>query len=310
MSSFFPKRRSMQNGTPMVQGNNQNQHHLFNQNQANFQPSPMPVPMNSTTHPNYVQQPNFSQADSFQQVNHPDFNGRMQNYPINNQNDFQPGSSYSSESISMPNQPYNQVDQRFQPNATNFNPFDNPIQHGTGDFNPMSNQNPSTMPNYSNNPIPNQSFNQYQRNNRTQEAPPKENFIKKLLSKNEEPTFEYDPILGYRKLATKPESASILKKLAEPETLDYILSNTERVLQTAQQIGPLIDQYGPMVKSIPILLSSFTTDNKDSVITKVLKNNKNKKETIIEPEYEPVDSYEEKVPPRKKPSQSGPKLFV
>jgi hypothetical protein len=43
----------------------------------------------------------------------------------------------------------------------------------------------------------------------------------------------------------------ILKTLTDPAALNGILSNTQKVLNTAQQFGPMIQQYGPLVRNIP-----------------------------------------------------------
>jgi hypothetical protein len=45
----------------------------------------------------------------------------------------------------------------------------------------------------------------------------------------------------------------ILQSLTNPETLNGFLNNTQAVLKTAQQLGPMIEQYGPLVRNLPSL---------------------------------------------------------
>ena len=45
----------------------------------------------------------------------------------------------------------------------------------------------------------------------------------------------------------------LLKSLTNPGTINSFLTNTQKVLNTAQQVGPLVNQYGPIVKNIPMM---------------------------------------------------------
>ncbi|MFJ5758042.1 VrrA/YqfQ family protein [Neobacillus sp. NPDC093182] len=60
-----------------------------------------------------------------------------------------------------------------------------------------------------------------------------------------------------RQTATVPNSSrgvgSILQTLSNPESLTGFLNNTQQVLKTAQSIGPMIQQYGPIVKNLPMM---------------------------------------------------------
>jgi hypothetical protein len=49
---------------------------------------------------------------------------------------------------------------------------------------------------------------------------------------------------------------SILQSLTNPASINGFLTNTQKVLNTAQQIGPLVQQvqqYGPIVKNLPAM---------------------------------------------------------
>lgn len=65
---------------------------------------------------------------------------------------------------------------------------------------------------------------------------------------------------GMVRLAGMPTSAraaggsgSILQSLSNPGGLSSILNNTQQVLRTAQSLGPMIQQYGPLVKNLPAM---------------------------------------------------------
>jgi hypothetical protein len=48
-------------------------------------------------------------------------------------------------------------------------------------------------------------------------------------------------------------AGGILKSLTNPDALSGFLNNTQTVLKTAQQLGPVIQQYGPLVRNLPSL---------------------------------------------------------
>ncbi|MDE3839633.1 hypothetical protein C0966_09720 [Bacillus methanolicus] len=46
---------------------------------------------------------------------------------------------------------------------------------------------------------------------------------------------------------------SLLKTLSNPEAINGFLNNTQQVLKAAQSIGPMIQQYGPLVRNLPAM---------------------------------------------------------
>lgn len=46
---------------------------------------------------------------------------------------------------------------------------------------------------------------------------------------------------------------SFLQSLANPTAINGFLSNTQQVLKTAQSIGPMVQQYGPIVRNLPAM---------------------------------------------------------
>ena len=77
-------------------------------------------------------------------------------------------------------------------------------------------------------------------------------FLSKLLGKGKQ--------MGQVSGATRSIGAqqvagggSILKSFTNPSAINGFLTNTQKVLNTAQQVGPMINQYGPLVKNIPVM---------------------------------------------------------
>ena len=62
---------------------------------------------------------------------------------------------------------------------------------------------------------------------------------------------------GFNPLSFGPQQAArgggLLKSLTNPGTINSFLTNTQKVLNTAQQVGPLVNQYGPIVKNLPMM---------------------------------------------------------
>lgn len=62
----------------------------------------------------------------------------------------------------------------------------------------------------------------------------------------------------------------LLKSLTNPDALNGLLNNTQTLLKAAQQFGPVIEQYGPLVRNIPSLwklyrgLKDATSENDEN----------------------------------------------
>jgi YqfQ-like protein len=123
--------------------------------------------------------------------------------------------------------------------------------------------------------------------------------------------------------------ASTIGSLLNPGNITSFLSNTQQVLNAAQQFGPMISQYGPMVKNIPALwklyrgIKDFSADDASSgdstkeeadekdgleaAVEKPLRKKKKKAEKKTESTEGSADHL-----PTKKHSQgsSKPKLYI
>lgn len=55
---------------------------------------------------------------------------------------------------------------------------------------------------------------------------------------------------GGNEPARGASGGGIMKTLTDPTALNGFLTNTQKVLNTAQQFGPMIQQYGPLVRNL------------------------------------------------------------
>lgn len=64
--------------------------------------------------------------------------------------------------------------------------------------------------------------------------------------------------MGLRSSSVGPMGAArggggLLQALSNPTAINGFLTNTQKVLNTASQVGPMIQQYGPLVKNLPAM---------------------------------------------------------
>ncbi|MFL8938931.1 VrrA/YqfQ family protein [Rossellomorea oryzaecorticis] len=134
--------------------------------------------------------------------------------------------------------------------------------------------------------------------------------------------FERSPAAG-------AAGASTIGSLLNPGNITSFLSNTQQVLNAAQQFGPMISQYGPMVKNIPALwklyrgIKDFSADDASSGDGP--KEEADKKDGLKESDEKPLKKKKKKTKkktesaegsadhlPKEKHSQgsSKPKLYI
>ncbi|MEK4825036.1 VrrA/YqfQ family protein [Niallia sp. FSL W8-0951] len=118
----------------------------------------------------------------------------------------------------------------------------------------------------------------------------------------------------------------LLKTLTNPSSINGFLANSQKFLNTASQIGPMINQYGPMVKNIPAIWKMYrglTSSNKETEETEVTEQKTSKeinkkttskpqtKKKIKNPETDHHDlETETESLPEKTTGASKPKLYV
>jgi hypothetical protein len=59
--------------------------------------------------------------------------------------------------------------------------------------------------------------------------------------------------IGSMTRAASSGEGGFLKTLTNPDALNGFLNNTQTVIKTAQQLGPVFQQYGPLVRNLPSL---------------------------------------------------------
>lgn len=163
--------------------------------------------------------------------------------------------------------------------------------------------------------------------NRPQKPPSSGGLLSKLLGKNKKQP-SINPFAppsassqATRGAAAQSGAGGILETLKNPGALSGMLANTQKVLQAAEQVTPMIQQYGPIVKNIPSmwkiyqgLKNSGSTDSTDSTDS----SEETPKEAVEDtsPKEENITVTEELVPakkPRKKRATQGdssPKLYI
>lgn len=97
---------------------------------------------------------------------------------------------------------------------------------------------------------------------------------------------------------------SILQTLSNPDSITGFINNTQQVLKTAQSIGPMIQQYGPIVKNLPMMWKLYK-GFKDLPTEE--KSEEDKPDNpIMEEQSVPVEEEPKRKPKRKKNVESEP----
>jgi hypothetical protein len=89
------------------------------------------------------------------------------------------------------------------------------------------------------------------------------------------------PTRNMASAAGNPQSGSFLQTLSNPETINSFLANTQNVIQTAQSFGPLIEQYGPIIKNLPSMWKLYR-GMKNTNEDETPKNEPQQKKKIVE----------------------------
>src|SRR3954453_800447 len=106
---------------------------------------------------------------------------------------------------------------------------------------------------------------------------------------------------------------SLLKSFTNPASINGFLTTTQKGLNTAQQVGPLVQQYGPIVKNLPVMWKLYRGFKNAPDITE-----KDKKDTNINLESTHTSPKKPKVSPdqeeknsnTRSPLPSTPKLYI
>jgi len=114
----------------------------------------------------------------------------------------------------------------------------------------------------------------------------------------------------------------LLKTLTNPSSINGFLANSQKFLNTASQLGPMINQYGPMVKNIPAIWKMYrglTSSSKETDELEVSEQTTDKVKSE-KPAKKPkkqtnaiddqLDDFEIDLAPEKPTGAPKPKLYV
>ncbi|MDQ0269474.1 VrrA/YqfQ family protein [Cytobacillus purgationiresistens] len=129
--------------------------------------------------------------------------------------------------------------------------------------------------------------------------------------------------LGSRAIGGAGSSGSgILQTLTNPGAINGFLSNTQKFLNTAGQIGPMVQQYGPMVRNIPSMWKLYrslknmpdadVTEDTTEEKSKTSKSKKPKEKKLAIKSESETQTVNEKPKRAKSPNkgESAPKLYI
>jgi hypothetical protein len=111
----------------------------------------------------------------------------------------------------------------------------------------------------------------------------------------------------------------ILKTLTDPSALNGFLTNTQKVLNTAQQFGPMIQQYGPIVRNLPSMwklyrglkdLPDADEQNTEQEMNDTTEKKKKPKKSKNAASSSPTQKPKKTVKKQSNNSSSSPKLFI
>lgn len=151
-----------------------------------------------------------------------------------------------------------------------------------------------------------------QANGPIQQTSNKMGLLSKLFGKSKQnPQNLFTPPSGMKKETRS--SGGILDTLKNPEGLNTMLNNTQRVLQAAEQFTPMIQQYGPIVKNLPSIwkmMRAINSNDTKKEKTESKNESKNESKQLDSSDIKSGSKKKTNQHPPKKKSESVPKLYI
>lgn len=150
----------------------------------------------------------------------------------------------------------------------------------------------------------------------------KEGLLSKILGKSKQnaaPPNLFAPVASSNQGSSRNKSGGFLETLKNPDSLNDMLNNTQKVLQAAEQFTPMVQQYGPVIKNLPSMwkvISSLTSSDDPE---KSDSENNSKKESPKAGGRKAETNNQESVkaepsatvrPKTRRKTASGPKLYI
>ncbi|MGG4264259.1 VrrA/YqfQ family protein [Peribacillus simplex] len=161
-----------------------------------------------------------------------------------------------------------------------------------------------------------------------QEMPPakKEGLLSKILGKSKQKNASpnrFAPAASTTKSSSRSSGGSgILETLKNPDSLNNMLNNTQKVLQAAEQFTPMVEQYGPVIKNLPSVWKVFRnissageTEDQKAPVESVANVEAQKNDEVKMDSKEEAKAKEDKRITQvrtktKRERTSGPKLYI
>lgn len=109
---------------------------------------------------------------------------------------------------------------------------------------------------------------------------------------------------------------SNVQNAANPASISSMMTNVQKVLKTAESIGPMVQQYGPVVRNIPAMFKIYkalksddtTDDKKENTESAIVSTNKGDSSRIDE--FDEFDALETEFIGKPQKGTSKPKLYI
>ncbi|MFD2446087.1 VrrA/YqfQ family protein [Bacillus sp. CGMCC 1.16607] len=128
--------------------------------------------------------------------------------------------------------------------------------------------------------------------------------LAKILGRNKQPQGGFQGSLAPMSRSAPSNTGGLLRTITNPEALNGLLNNTQSVLKTAQQFGPVIQQfqqYVPLVKNLPSLWKLYR-GFKDAT-SEDTETNSSHSESIDVESSDVKESHEDKIESKEKTSR-------
>jgi hypothetical protein len=162
-------------------------------------------------------------------------------------------------------------------------------------------------------PKPQEMGHPFRSNGPIQQPSQKGGLLGKLFNKSKQtPKNLFAPPAGVKQ-ETRSGGSGILETLKNPQGLNTMLNNTQRVLQAAEQFTPMIQQYAPIVKNLPSMWKIMRAFNSDDSKQEETKKEETIKKSPMKKRQDASDAPAEKKTKqrsKKKKRDSVPKLYV